>query len=642
MLIVGVQEHLAEILITTIMAMNYKQCRAMKKIITLLLFAAATFTACVKNSTEIAINNSKVAFAANIETPQSRSVLVEENGKYHAEWVKGDYIELFEVTTTAGKTKKANNLNTTLAAGGKTAYVDFALEAKSADKYTYVLTHNNASMNGAGTYIAFVLPKAQSPTTMETFDPLSDFIVSKGVEFTAQPSSTVNFEMARVSAIAKVTIKSLALAASDAVKSVTFACDKTIAGKITKIMIADIVAGNNPLSQSEESEPAQSVTTTLPVPQGGNFSYYMSVWPTTLAAGEKCHITITTSNNIAYTKEITLPKAMEFTSGNITAFTVNMAGIGSQENQTILQPGKLVGLEQLTESVCNRAVKANIWLDAIARDKNMWAEGVNNELREFAFLTAGENLKATGAKLWGLHLPYSTYDIASIDEGHRVQAVEKLSHIMDIALEHIAPHHLTIHPSTGSYLTTASDFEQHVAQSRKSLVALQTELERLNKLYGTSTILCVENCTKSVAYDGESLVSLLNYPGLENVKVCIDTGHAQIPQNGKYIADNSLGDVTKILEDVGTLLGTLHIQQNIGLTEYPYDKHLQPWTGGLIDWGEVYHTIVEKCGYRGCFLYETSWVGVYEGDTKATIESTRENYDTVIIPAYYEYLTNIK
>jgi hypothetical protein len=611
---------------------------AMKNFFTAILIAVVALSSCSQKE-DISIDaNNKVLFTATADAPQSRSVLVEQDEKYHAEWVAGDYLELFEVTTTGTTTKKANNLNTTLTEGGKSVFVDFELKAKSADKFTYVLTHNDASMNGAGTYIAFVVPSTQAPTAMNTYDPLADFIVSKGVELTAQPTTRVDFQMARVTALAKVTIKNLTLTSGDSVKSVTFSCDKSIAGKITKIMIADLVAGNYPLANSEVSEPANSVTVTLPQPQTGNFSCYMSVWPTTLDAGAKCSVTVTTNGGMAYTKEITLPKVMELTSGNITAFTINMAGVGEQDAQVLLQPGKLVGLEQLTESVCNRAIKANIWLDAIARDKNMWAEGVNNELRELAFITAGQNLKATGAKLWGLHLPYSTYDIASLDETHRTEAVAKLSHIMDIALEHIAPHHLTIHPSTGSYLTTAADFEQHVAASRKSLVALQNELDRLNTLYGTSTILCVENCSKSVAYDGESLVSLLNYPGLDKVKVCIDTGHAQIPQNGKYLANNSLGDVVKILEDVGPLLGTLHIQQNIGLTEYPYDKHLQPWSGGLIDWGKTYATIVGKCGYRGCFLYETSWIGVYEGDTKTSIESTRENYDTVIIPAYLEYL----
>lgn len=318
--------------------------------------------------------------------------------------------------------------------------------------------------------------------------------------------------------------------------------------------------------------------------------------------------------------------------------TTTPATPGQDIERLRLQPGKLVGLEQITEKVCNRAIAVDMWLDVIARDKNMWAEGATNELREFAFLTAGDILKQTGAKLWGIHLPYSTYDIASLDETHRKLAVEKLAHIIDIAVEHIKPRQLTIHPSTGTYLTTDADFDKHVEASQKSLVALQQELDRANKLYGCEAILCVENCCKSVAYDAESLLRLLDYPGLEKVRVCIDTGHALIPQNGSYITTKEVGNVVQMLQTIGTRLGTLHIQQNIGLKDYPYDKHLQPWSGGLISWGTLYKTLLDECGYRGCFLYETSWVGEYEGDTKASIENVRENYDKVIVPAFEELL----
>lgn len=313
-----------------IMVMNYKKCRAMKKFITSILVAAAAFTAC-SQSEDITINNSegKVVFSATADAPQSRSVLVEEAGKYHAEWVAGDYLELYEITVTGGTTAKGNNPNTTLTEGGKSVKVQFELSAKSADSYIYVLSHNNASMNGAGTYLAFTLPSAQAPTAMNTYDPLADLILSKGVELAAQPTETVNFEMARVTALAKVSIKNLVLAEGDAVKSVMFSCDKPIAGKITKMMISDLVAGNDPLAQSEVATPATSVSVTLPEAQTGDFSYYMSVWPTTLDAGSACAVTVVTNNDNIYTKEITLPKEMVLTSGDITAFTVNMAGIGS-------------------------------------------------------------------------------------------------------------------------------------------------------------------------------------------------------------------------------------------------------------------------------------------------------------------------
>ncbi len=323
-----------------IMVKNYKKCRAMKKFITSILIAAAALTACSK-SEEITPNiiQDKVVLSATIDAPQSRSVLVEEAGKYHAEWVAGDYLELYEITITGGTKKKASNPNTTLAEGGKTATVQFELTANTtADSFAYILAHNNASINGAATYLAFSVPNNQAPTAMNTYDPTADLILSKGVSLAIQPTETVNFEMARMTALAKVTIKNLALAAGDAVKSVNFICPKNISGKMTNILTDDIIAGNYPLAGMKDSSPVyNNVTVTLPEAQTGDFSYYMSVWPVTLDAGSACTVVVATNNGGVYTKEITLPKVMELTSGNITAFTVNMAGI-KDSNATPEQP----------------------------------------------------------------------------------------------------------------------------------------------------------------------------------------------------------------------------------------------------------------------------------------------------------------
>lgn len=320
------------------MVKNYKKCRAMKKFITSILIAAAALTACSK-SEEIIINNpeGKVALLATVDAPQSRSVLVEEAGKYHAEWVAGDYLELYEITITGDTKKKANNPNTTLTEGGKTVSVSFELEAKTADSFAYILAHNDASINGAATYLAFTVPNNQAPTAMNTYDPLADLIISKGVSLPTQPTETVNFEMARMTALAKVSIKNLALAAGDAVKSVNFACSKNIAGKMTNILTDNIIAGTDPLAALKDSAPVNNITVTLPEAQTADFSYYMSVWPVTLDAGSACTVTVVTNNDGVYTKEITLPKVMELTSGNITAFTVNMAGVPNS-NATPEQP----------------------------------------------------------------------------------------------------------------------------------------------------------------------------------------------------------------------------------------------------------------------------------------------------------------
>ena len=321
------------------MVTNYKMCSAMKKFITSMLIAAAALTACSKGE-DITINNSsdKVSFSATVDAPQSRSVLVEDAGKYHAEWVAGDYLELFEITITGGTKAKANNVNTTLTEGGKTAKVSFELSAKTADSFAYILTHNDASINKVATYLAFTVPNNQAPTAMNTYDPTADLIISKGVSLATQPTETINFEMARMTALAKVSIKNLALAAGDAVKSVNFVCSKNISGKMTNILTDDIIAGNYPLAGMKDSSPVyNNVTVTLPEAQTGDFSYYMSVWPTTIDAGEKVTVTAVTKKGGIFSKEITLPKVMELVSGDILAFTVNMAGI-KDANATPEQP----------------------------------------------------------------------------------------------------------------------------------------------------------------------------------------------------------------------------------------------------------------------------------------------------------------
>ena len=91
----------------------------MKKIITTILIAAAALTACVQNNDEIIVKNEKISFSANLNAPESRTVLVEQDGKFHAEWTAGDHIELFEVTNNGGTTKKGNNPVVTLAEGAQ-------------------------------------------------------------------------------------------------------------------------------------------------------------------------------------------------------------------------------------------------------------------------------------------------------------------------------------------------------------------------------------------------------------------------------------------------------------------------------------------------------------------------------------------
>ena len=202
-------------------------------------------------------------------------------------------------------------------------------------------------------------------------------------------------------------------------------------------------------------------------------------------------------------------------------------------------------------------------------------------------------------------------------------------------MKHMSPKHFVIHPSTGTILTTGNDFAARKARSRKSLKELQAYIASCNSTYGLNTILCVENCPRSVAYDAETMLALLSGEGLEQVRVCLDTGHALIPLNGSYINPTRNGDAVAILRKLGTRLGTLHIQQNPGAEGQSgtLDKHLQPYDGGLIDWGEFYYELLKNNRYRGCFLYEVSFTDTYDGTT-ATIESAKANYTGLVYPAF--------
>ena len=187
-----------------------------------------------------------------------------------------------------------------------------------------------------------------------------------------------------------------------------------------------------------------------------------------------------------------------------------------------LKPGKLITLKQVNTTNCKRAAAAGMCIDIMAQDATVFAEGMTDAKLDALFSEAGAAIGSAAANLWGVHLPYRTYDISATDETARTTAVAKLKAVITSAMKHMSPKHFVIHPSTGTILTTGSDFAARKVQSRKSLRELQTHIASCNSTYGLHTILCVENCPRSVAYDAETMLALLSGEGLEQVRVCLD------------------------------------------------------------------------------------------------------------------------
>ena len=323
--------------------------------------------------------------------------------------------------------------------------------------------------------------------------------------------------------------------------------------------------------------------------------------------------------------------------GKVTIVTPTTTLGSPSDDITLMQlkPGKLITLKQVNAANCKRAVTAGMCIDIMAQDATVFADGMTDAKLDELFSQAGSAIGSAAADLWGIHLPYQTYDISAIDETTRATAVAKLKTLIDLSMKHMRPQHFVIHPSTGTILTTGTDFDARKSQSQKSLRELQGYLASCNSTYGLKTILCVENCPRSVAYDAETMLALLGGEGLGPVRICLDTGHALIPMNGSYINPTKNGDAVALLKKIGTRLGTLHIQQNPGAEGQSgtLDKHLQPYNGGLIDWGEFYYELLKNNRYRGCFLYEVSFTDTYDGTT-ATIETAKANYTGVIYASF--------
>ena len=320
----------------TIMVLKSKTITAMRKFITSILIAAAAMTACVQNDDFVVNNtNDTISFTAQISTPDSRTVLVEDDEEilYHAEWVEGDQVSIFEITDVADNGKKYHAIKPKIAANGETATLDITFNKWDATTYSYVFCTTNASINGAATYLGLTLPATQTPAAMDTFDGASDIIVSKRVTRDSQPNNeTITFETTRISAIAEVAVKNLALTAGDKVVSIAFTCDQYIAGKLSSVTFANIDAGT-PFANATYSDAVKSVTVNLPTPQVGNFKYYMNVWPATLAVDESYKVIVTTEND-TFVKEGTLTNQVEFKMGDINALTINMKGIvGESQKQ---------------------------------------------------------------------------------------------------------------------------------------------------------------------------------------------------------------------------------------------------------------------------------------------------------------------
>ncbi len=106
---------------------------------------------------------------------------------------------------------------------------------------------------------------------------------------------------------------------------------------------------------------------------------------------------------------------------------------------------------------------------------------------------------------------------------------------------------------------------------------------------GGPTVVCLENLFRDGLRSCEDLEAIIDAVGMDNVAICLDTGHAHMCGI----------DVPSFIRRAGDRLLALHIADNQGV----HDEHLLPYGRGTVPWTRVMQALREA-NYDGPFNFE--------------------------------------
>ncbi len=195
------------------------------------------------------------------------------------------------------------------------------------------------------------------------------------------------------------------------------------------------------------------------------------------------------------------------------------------------------------------------------------------------------SLKDYGLEACSLHAPFAGLDISSIDEDTRKLSVKKILNTMEIA-ERLGCRHIVIHPGSAKY-----DRMEDYHNARKLLAASIVELA--GKADEGRLALAVENMLvgsegSRVGTTVAELAECLESVQVENVGICLDTGHAHY---------NGL-EVSKETENAGDFLTALHVNDN----DRSGDQHRVPGEGTINC--QSFLRALKETAYKGVFMME--------------------------------------
>ncbi len=214
-------------------------------------------------------------------------------------------------------------------------------------------------------------------------------------------------------------------------------------------------------------------------------------------------------------------------------------------------------------------------------------------------------LDSAGLRVSQMHGPFGDLTPDGTEEERAVH-FEKMTKAMVMA-KYLGAKYMAIHPLTPFGIADDGDADEVIEINRRFYSALAKVAGKLG------IILCLENLPfpKFPLSPVEKVADLVREINHKNLKMCFDTGHANIFE----------GRISEKLRYAGDLIRILHVHDNMG----DFDSHLCPYEG-TVDWADFAEGLFD-IGFDGVFNLETAPVSkkqLDEGITDSDAESAEK------------------
>ena len=269
----------------------------------------------------------------------------------------------------------------------------------NAGEYKYVTIYPKSGYVGNAGSIETVTLSLPAVQTMaeNSYDPAADLMVSEVVTVPSRPTEAQMVRFTRLAAVAKMTLKNLALAEGDQVEQVIFTADgKNLAGTVT----ADL---NDPHAFTVADDNGVDNVTVNTTSSG---DVYFTLLPTTLEAGAAYTVTVITKDKL-YIKTGTIPaeNSLVFEAGMVTRFGVNMSSAAPIEKWVLVKDASTLKEGDVVAIVAKDYDKAlSTKLYSNASETSTFAK------RDLADITKIDNYLIGGEDLQQLTLVTGTVD----------------------------------------------------------------------------------------------------------------------------------------------------------------------------------------------------------------------------------------